>query len=185
MNKTFINLLTGSAVLTTCLWPTSAPAQEAQSEGIKQSVVFLEQLVGAWSLVLEKWDNDPSSEQWLAARKACQTPLTDPSPRAIADADAQLPPKSMLSGDLIYYRGPGGLQQFITATGDIRLFPNLRVGTSKKGTPVYEISGGGDGGDDDGGDGNQLVLAIGKIQAGEQQEIILVQDGSLYLSCQK
>lgn len=178
MHSLYLSQIAGCAAA--CIVNCSALAQQPPSEGVKQSMVFLEQLVGSWSLLLEKWDRDATTEQWAAARKACQTPIEIRSPRAIASADPAPPPDEMLFGDLVYYRGPDGLQQFDPVSGKIRLYPNLRVGTSKSGTPVYQLSGSNGGGED-----NATVLAIGKIPAGEKREIVLIKDNVLYLRCQE
>ncbi len=164
--------------LSAALWSTIVAAQssgEPDQSAIRQSAVFLEQIVGAWATVLPKWDEDPTDDDWRAARQFCLTPLTAQSPAVVKDADPTFPSKDMLFGTLIYYRGVDGLQQYSAAQNEIRSYPNLRVGRSNNGAPVYEISG----------SGGNIIINIGKIDSDAGPAIVMVRENALLFRCKQ
>lgn len=166
--KLFVTLL----ISATC---GNSWAQDESSQTVRQSAVFLEQIVGAWAIVLPKWDRDPSSDDWQKARANCSVAVSDFAPNTIEDASAAPPSPGHLYGNLIYYRGPDGLQQYDRSRNEARLFPELRVGKARNGSPVYQISG----------SGGQIVVTIGKVPSDQQPEIVLIRGSELYLKCSK
>ncbi|MEP0943367.1 MAG: hypothetical protein ABJH63_04870 [Rhizobiaceae bacterium] len=158
--------------------PAPAIAQTATAEGnqavLRLSVVFLEQVVGAWSVVLPKWDRDPTGEDWQAALQRCATRIDASAPKVIGDASPQLPQPELLVGSLVYYRGPDGLQQLSATEGDIRKFPKLQIGKSNNNTPVYQITG----------SGGARTISIGKIPSDEREFIVMINESALLLRCQ-
>ena len=155
-----------------------ALAQTASAEGnqavLRLSVIFLEQVVGAWSVVLPTWDRDPTSEDWQTALQRCSTKIDTSSPAVVGDASPQLPQAELLVGSLVFYRGPDGLQQLSSIDNDIRKFPKLQIGRSKNDTPVYQITG----------SGGNATISIGKIPSDEKELIVMIKDGTLLLRCQ-
>lgn len=158
--------------------PTTAHAQTASEEAnqavLRLSVIFLEQVVGAWSTVLQTWDRDPKTEDWQAALERCSTRMNIETPKVIADADPQLPQAELLVGSVVFYRGSDGLQQLTASDGEVRKFPKLQIGRGKNDTPVYQISG----------SGGAATISIGKIPSAKGEFIVMVKEGSLLLRCQ-
>ena len=179
INKPLVSLL-GAVGLWTAATAGQAPAlaQTASAEGnqaaLRLSVIFLEQVVGAWSVVLPTWDRDPTSDDWQTALQRCSTKIDTSSPAVIGDASPQLPQAELLVGSLVYYRGPDGLQQLSADENDIRKFPQLQIGRAKNDTPVYQITG----------SGGTSTISIGKIPSDEKELIVMIKDGTLLLRCQ-
>ncbi len=160
------------------VWSTIAVAQSRDAtdqSAIRQSAIFLEQVVGPWALILPKWNVDPTSDDWKTARQSCLAPLAAQNPEVVKDADPKIPPKDMLFGSLVYYRGADGLQQYSAADNQIRSYPNLRVGRSNSGAPVYEISG----------SGGKVIINIGKINSDSGSAIVMVRENALLLRCKQ
>lgn len=172
--------LFAAVALWTAATAASAPAraQTASAEGdqavLRLSVIFLEQVVGAWSVVLPTWDRDPTGEDWEKALQRCSSKIDTGSPSVVEDASPQLPQPELLVGSLVFYRGPDGLQQLSAIDNDIRKFPKLQIGRSKNNTPVYQITG----------SGGSATISIGKIPSEEKELIVMIKDGTLLLRCQ-
>jgi len=94
-------------------------------------------------------------------------------PKAIENADPKPPAADMMFGNIVFYRGPQGLQQYSVTDNEIRLFPDLRVGSAKSGSPAYQISG----------SGGVMVLTVGKIPSDTGPTIVMVRQGGLYMRC--
>ena len=179
INKPLASLV-GAVALWTTATATSTPAfaQTASEEGnqavLQLSINFLQQVVGAWSVVLPSWDRDPTGEDWQAALQRCSTKIDTSGPAVIGDASPQLPQPELLVGSLVFYRGPGGLQQLSAVDNDIRKFPKLQIGRSNNDTPVYQITG----------SGGNATISIGKIPSDQKELIVMIKDGTLLLRCQ-
>lgn len=154
---------------------TDCYAQDEASPSVRQSAIFLEQIVGGWALVLRTWDRDPTQQDWQTARASCAVPISDFAPDPIENASIEPPSPGLLFGNLIYYRGPDGLQQYELSSNEARLFPQLRIGQTGSGSPAYQISG----------SGGQIVVTIGKIPSDKESEIVLVRGGELFMKCTK
>lgn len=152
---------------------TNGWAQNESAPSVRQSAIFLEQIVGAWALVLPKWDRDPTSQDWQTARTSCAAQVSNFAPVLIENASLEPPSPGLMFGDLIFYRGPDGLQQYEMSSNEARLFPQLRIGQTRSGSPAYQISG----------SGGQIVVTIGKIPSDHEAEIVLVRGGELYMKC--
>ena len=178
INKPIIAVLGAAALWTSVLLPQQAKAQTSDAETnravMQLSVLFLQQVVGAWSVVLPKWDRDPTEKDWQTALERCSTTMPIESPKIIGDADPQMPPSELLVGSLVYYRGPSGLQQLSAIEGDLRKFPKLQIGRSNNDTPVYQIAG----------SGGAATMSLGKIPSDKGEFIVMIRDSTLLLRCQ-
>ena len=148
---------------------------ESRQAAMSKSVVFLEQVIGAWSQVLPKWDSDPTPENWQSALANCSSQMPSSDIKVIGDADPQLPPRQLLVGDLVYYRGKDGLQQFTGPDQELRKFPQLRLGQSSNGTIMYQIS--------NSNDDESVTISISKIPLPNGNAIVMVREQALYLRC--
>jgi hypothetical protein len=119
-------------VCLTAMVSSLVSAQEPVQTSIRQSAVFLEQIIGTWATVLPSWNRAPESADWRMARQRCTTPIDSMQPKAIENADPKPPAADMMFGNVVFYRGPQGLQQYSVTDNEIRLFPDLRVGSAKK-----------------------------------------------------
>lgn len=158
----------------------SLPAQaqtssEQRQAALSKSVVFLEQIIGAWSLVLPKWDKDPAPEDWQNALQSCARTMDGKSAKVVGDADPTLPQTGLLVGDLVYYRGKDGLQQLSGIDKDLRKYPKLRLGQSQTGAIMYQISN--SSGED------AVTISIGKIPIPSGSAIVMIREQALYLRC--
>ena len=177
-NKLMRPFLFPFLVLVAAVWTSSTFAQETGQASIRQSAVFLEQIVGSWGMVLKKWDRDATTEDWKAARQNCQEPVDAASAELIAGAAAEEMPQAYASGSIVYYRAAQGLQQFNAVDNQILLYPNLRIGRNQSGI-AYQISGLADFGL------KNLIITIGKVQTDSGVEVVMVHDGALLLKCQQ
>ena len=160
-------------VCLTAMVSSLVSAQEPVQTSIRQSAVFLEQIIGTWATVLPSWNRAPESADWRMARQRCTTPIDSMQPKAIENADPKPPAADMMFGNIVFYRGPQGLQQYSVTDNEIRLFPDLRVGSAKSGSPAYQISG----------SGGVMVLTVGKIPSDTGPTIVMVRQGGLYMRC--
>ena len=128
--------------------------------------------------MLSKWDRDATPQQWLSARKSCEKTANTSSIERIADASEELPPTAILNGSVVFYRAAGGLQYYDVQSGQVRLYPKLRVGGTGT-SPAYQING------NEGQGLSPRIIKIGRIKTDMDPAIVMVLDGALLLRCQQ
>ena len=120
--------------------PALAQSSQAQLTTAQEQRLFIERLVGPWSIISPDYTLATTPAMLEKALAGCKSPQTFSDIRVQPGADSSEPNKVDIRGALLYYKTKKGLQRLDIARKEVVLISQIRQREIKAGQTLYQLA---------------------------------------------